>query len=403
VTSEWDGTAWAGETPVLKRTAAPVRPVMIGVPDTGWGGSVSAITALGLSSVWRCLDILSNGVSQLPWREVRGNLELPLSRIVQRPLSFATRREWVSYVVAILALYDVAYLLKVGGTDSEGVPSGLLPIDPSQVMPTSVNAMVSPFVDNDWYMVGRERVHRDDLVIIRRSPTPGVTDATGGLIRLARTAFAANLAAEGYASRYWQNGGPINVALESELHLNQVEADEISARWAERRSQGPDHPPVMSGGIHAKEFGADPMAASATEARREMDATVGRYFGIPTAILNAPAGDSETYTSTESQGMYLLTYTLRNYIGALEDAISDQLPGGRRMAMTTRVLTRGTQLAEAQALQLLTGNKAVMDVDEARDLLDLPPIESPNTLNPPAPVPAIAAPGGPGNGDNAPI
>jgi phage portal protein BeeE len=91
----------------------------------------------------------------------------------------------------------------------------------------------------------------------------------------------------------------------------------------------------------------------------------------------------------------LVRYTLQNYIGALEDAISDQLPGGRRMVMDTRRLTTGTQLAQAQAYQLATANKAWMTPDEVREWTGLPPVESPDELNPPPPTPVIAAAGGP--------
>jgi hypothetical protein len=88
-------------------------------------------------------------------------------------------------------------------------------------------------------------------------------------------------------------------------------------------------------------------------------------------------------------------YTLQNYIGAIEDGISDLLPGGRRLVMDTRRLTTGTQLAQAQAFQLLTGNKAVMTPEEAREWIGLPPMEDPEELNPPAPAPVVvASPGG---------
>jgi hypothetical protein len=82
----------------------------------------------------------------------------------------------------------------------------------------------------------------------------------------------------------------------------------------------------------------------------------------------------------------LVRYTLQNYIGAIEDAISSQLPGGRRMEMPVSKLTLGTQLAQAQALQLLTGNARIVDVDEAREWLGLGPQENP------APQPAINMP-----------
>ena len=369
---------------LARREAEPAPRYLTGFPSQGgvipYG--VTGISALGLSSVWRCLDILSNGVSQLPWRETSGNLDLPLSRIVNRPLGFGTRREWVSYVVSVLALYDVAYLLKVGGYDSEGVPAGLLPLEPNMVQPRSLPQVVSPFLGADIYSVAGVDVPADRIVVLHRSPLPGVIDTTGGVINLARITFAAAIAAEGYASRYWQSGGSPTVVLEADAKIPDTIAQQISDRWAERRSRGPDYAPVLDGGVKARDFGADPTALAAVEARREQVADVGRYFGVPTRILNAPTGDTETYATSESGNQDLVRYTLQNYIGAIEDAISDQLPGGRKLVMETRRLTTGTQLAQAQAFQLLTGNKAIMSPDEARELLGLPPTESPDTLNP---------------------
>jgi phage portal protein BeeE len=176
--------------------------------------------------------------------------------------------------------------------------------------------------------------------------------------------------------------------------LQQAQAEALSTQWTSMRQLGPDYAAVL-GGATAKSFGADPTQQAAVEARREQVADVGRYFGVPTRILNAPTGDSETYSSSEMANHDLVRYTLQNYIGMIEDAISDLLPGGRHVVMDTRRLTSGTQIAQAQALQLLTGGKPVMSVDEARETLGLPPIEEPSQLEP------IAAPvsgGGPRDG-----
>jgi HK97 family phage portal protein len=370
------------------RSAAPVRPTMIGVLEGGGlSPGVTTTTALGLSAVWRSLDILANGVSQLPWREMRGNLELPPSRLVTRPLGSATRREWVSIITSTLALYDICYCLRVGGVDSEGVTIGLAPLNPQQVMATqmdvtSVLALSSP----EQYFVGSSRLERDELVVLRRSPQPVLSEDVQGVLRLARVTFAAAIAAEHYASRYWQSGGSPTTTLETDMHLNDTEAGDISDRWAERRSKGPDYAPVMSGGVHAKTFGADPTQQSAVEARREMVADIGRYFGMPTQLLNSPAGDSVKYGTSEMDNLNLIRFTLQNYIGAIEDAISDELPGSRYMSMDVTQLSQGTQLARAQAWQLALGGKPWMLPDEVREQEKLPPQEMPEAE--PAPVAA---------------
>jgi phage portal protein BeeE len=137
--------------------------------------------------------------------------------------------------------------------------------------------------------------------------------------------------------------------------------------------------------------GIDPTAASAVEARKEMVADIGRYFGIPTLLLNAPAGDSETYGTSEGQALGLVTYTLQNYINAIEDAITDQLPGGRYLQIEVDPLRRGTQYSRAQSWQLATAGKAWMTPDEVREEEGLPPAERPDLLNPPAPTPVVNA------------
>ena len=58
---------------------------------------VSGTTALGLSAVWRCVNLISDSISDLPWREWKGPdqapEELPISRLVRRPMATMTRRE----------------------------------------------------------------------------------------------------------------------------------------------------------------------------------------------------------------------------------------------------------------------------------------------------------------------
>lgn len=384
--------SWIGDLIFGRRDATPAPVNMIGFPTDGGltAGGVTATTTLGLSAVWRCIDILSNGVSQLEWRERRGTLDLPLSRIVARPQAQRTRREWTSLVVSTLALFDVSYLWHAGGFDSEGVPLGLWYLDPTIVMPASTDLFTTAFLlPPSEFFVGQQKVSRDDLTILHRSPQPTISDTTGGIINLARTTFAAALAAERYASRYWQAGGSPTTVLETEQRLTPTQIQDTSDLWGEKRSRGPDYAPVLSGGLKARSFGADPTSESAVEARRELVADIGRYFGIPTRILNAPTGDSETYTSTPAANQDLIRYTLQNYIGAIEDGISDLLPGGRRMEMATRKLTRGTQTEEAQAYSLATGQRPWMTPEDVRDEVGLPPVENPaDLISTPTPVPA---------------
>lgn len=334
--------------------------------------AISPTSMQGLSSVKRSLDILTNGVGQCDWREVRMGMDLPPSRIVRRPSERYTRREWVSYVVASLALFDVAYLLKTP-PDSEGVPNSLIPLDPNHVAP--VVAEFPQILPPDAYTVYGSPVPASALCVLRRSPQPGVSEDLGGVLRLARMTFATALSAEAYASRYWQTGGSPSIVLETDQRLTAPQKAELSQAWRDRKAMGPDYAPVIDGGLKARDFGADPTAASAVEARRELVADIGRYFGIPTFQLNAPAGDSQTYRNGGQSNADLIRYTLQDYIQAIEDAITDLLPGGRELRLDTWRLTRATALEEAQAYQLATAGRPWMTPDDVRERLGLCPME----------------------------
>jgi phage portal protein BeeE len=380
------------------RDAVPTPSQMVGFPSDGGlvSSGVTAMTTLGISAVWRSLDILANGVSQLDWHERRGNLDLPRSRLVRQPQSQRTRREWASIVVSTLALYDVCYLLKAGGVDAEGVPVSLVYLQPSIVSP-KVYDQFGIFPPTQYYVLGRE-VDADQLVVLHRSPQPGIFDTQGGIIQLARATFAGAIAAENFASRYWQGGGPTSLYLSTDANLPDTVAESLAERWREKRQRGPDQPPVLSGGLKAYDLGIDPTSASAVEARRELVADVGRYFGIPTRILNAPTGDSETYHTSEAGNQDVLRYTIQNYIDAIEDAISDQLPGGRYLWIDPAPLEKGVQLNRFQAYQFALGGKAWLLPEDVRDIEGFPPVENPEDLNPTPVVQAAAPAGGPPNG-----
>jgi len=331
---------------------------------------VSGGTALGLSAVWRCVNLIADSIADLPWREWTGPEsapeELPISRLVRRPMATITRREWTWRVVATECLYSTVYLLHVGGTDSEGVPWSLLPIPPNAIMPLTPEdpwGLSSP----TEYFVGGERIPVEFLSIIRRSPFPGIGDQAAGIIGMARSQFQAYLAADTHLARYWINGGPTVTVLQTTASLTSDQAAGISDSWTARRQLG--GPAVLDNGLEAKPFGADPTTDSAVEARREIVADIGRYFGVPSRILNAPAGDSETYANVENDATDLWRYTLRGYAGPIEDALSELLPGdyitARRMRFDPVRYLQGDLQSRAQAYPMLV-HAGILTIDEAR-------------------------------------
>jgi len=352
---------------------APAVPPI--APTVGWESVpwIDARSVMGVSAVWRCVTIIADALGDMPWQEWRGDKELPPSRLVINPVSseWGTRRDWTRLCASTMALYNVVYLLHTGGKDAEGAPWSLLPLPPSMIQPAG---RLDPWgvMRPTEYRIGGygEAIPAEYVTVIRRMPLPGVTDELSGLLQIARRQFTAYVAADLHMSRYWTAGGPVNTVLTTEADIDDTLAVEIGQRWVDRRALGAEWPAVLGYGLHRDTAGEpDPTSASGTEARREMTADVGRHFGIPTRILNAPAGDSETYSNVENDAIDLWRYSLRGYAGPLEDAVSVNLPGsaitGRRMRLDPSALLQGNLTDRAAAWSALVSN-GIAEADEAR-------------------------------------
>jgi phage portal protein BeeE len=360
---------------------------------------LDARSAVALSAVWRCVTLIADVLSDWPWQEWRGDELLETSRLVRRPMVTMSRREWTWRVVATEALNSTAHLLHVGGTDSAGKPWSLLPVPPAAIMPSGYGdpwGLTPP----TSYNVGGQEVSAEYVTCVRRTPFPDIPDWLNGIVNIARTQFSGYLAADVAAARYWRNGGPTTTVLTTDQELDDPDAEKLGRRWDQRRAMG--GVAVLSKGATASPWGADPTAESATVARDQINADVGRYFGVPTRILNAPAGDSETYANVENDALDLYRLCLRGYAGPIEDAISELLPGdplgGRRMALDPSRFLQGDLASRATAWpQLVTAG--IVSIDEARIKgFGLPPLgaaSAPTTTPDGSTSVAVTTAGGP--------
>lgn len=381
--------------PITRSVAPPyfVNPATLEAGfGSWWGLGAGEAAAVGLGAVWRAVTLLADAISGrfARWSEWDGDRPVPLSRLGIRPCASLTRRRWTWRSVAALALYNRAPFWMIGGVDDEGVPGSLLPLPPDAVQPAgSYDELL--IVPPARYTVGREEVSAEELAFAYRAELPTVPPHLAGLLILARRTFAQAIAADVAAANYWSQGGSPTTVLTSEQELTKGQADELAERWLDKRAKGRHYPAVLGRGAKAAEFGADPTKESASEARRDLVADVGRHFGIPPHLMNAPVGDTQTYATTEGEGRALVRYTLAGFADPLADVISDLLPGdnetGRRIEITLDELERPEMLQRFTAYEI--GLRA--------GFLTLPEIRT-DERRPPLPEPAEST----GNGGEMP-
>lgn len=326
---------------------------------------VSTDSVLALSAVVRSLQIIADGLTQLPWVQfgTDGRPVTTPDRIVMRPYEAMTRRQWVAEVCISLALENLAYLWRVEGQ--------LLPVPVRWILPATTSS--NPLTPAEAYRIGNLEVPAEDVIVLRRLPFPGVPPQLSSVVRLGRAEFAAMLAADVYVGRYWSAGGAPVTTLKTDQPLTLTQAEDIRGSWATARSMGPDYPAILHSGIDAQTFGADPTTDTGVAARREMIADVARYFGIPIRKLESViAGASNTYQNVENEGLELVRGTLSGYMGIIEDAITDELAAGH-IRLNPDPLTRPSMLNRYQAYAVAIG-AGFLTPDEARAEEGLSPL-----------------------------
>lgn len=326
-------------SPVLFRRATSLEN-----PTFTRQGSTSEMVALGIDYVYACVRTIADAISGAAVNEWRGIDPLPASRLARRPMQSATRREWLWKVTATLALYNSCPLVARGGEDSEGVPWSLVPIAPPRLS----------WVENGPPMLDGHPISPDSLRIIRRSVFPSLTADQSYLLRLAQETFATADAAGQYAGDYWQSGGSPLVLLKYDKDMSTQQLADTKNAWIGKRAEAPGSPAILTNGLTAERFGADLGTEQADVAMDSLGASIARFFGVPPALINVKAqAGSLTYSTTESQGVHFVRYTLSPYAGAIGDALSDYLPGdyieGRRIELDLSHLTRAEQASRYQS------------------------------------------------------
>lgn len=334
---------------------------------TSYNVNVSETVALAVPTVYQCVRIIADLVSDADVQEMRGSEVLTQSRIVLRPMVSITRRTWLWVMAATMALYNGTWIEYRGGRDSEGVPFSIVPIAPTRVT----------FIAGDMYLDG-SKVDESNFRWVPRTSWPTLTSDIGTVIRLARDVIAAAWAAEAYRADFWQAGGAPVVVLTTDQALSSTDADTIRDEWAEKRNANPGKPAVLGKGAKASTLGVDAAAEGSANAADKLGSEIAKYFGVPPWLANVPAAaGSLVYQNAASAGLDLVRYTLKpGYAGPIGDAWSDALPGGylsgRRVSVGLTHLTEGTVLEQAQAFALATGGAAWMLPSDVHRKLGMP-------------------------------
>jgi HK97 family phage portal protein len=327
-------------------------------------------TTLGVPAAWRCAQILSETIGTLPLHNHRdGHKTDDQPTFIQQPEPDRTRVETISALVLCLVMHGNAYLV-VTERDRLGYPLRAVLVDPQRVMPVQTSEGIA------YRLAGSPALlDSSEVLHFRNMALPGSLTGLGVLGMHART-IGANIAGEDYAMQTWVTGGVPDGILTTDQMLSSPEADEFKARWNESQGGRQRTPPVLSGGMKYQSIGFSAVELQMIESRQYDGGQICTIFGVPAFLAGVPATDSVTYQTVSQDITLFVLFTLQPLVSRIEAVFTNARPRGQSVKFNMDALLRAdtTERYANHAVGIASG---FLEVNEAREWEDLPPITEP--------------------------
>ncbi len=323
-------TAQSAETIRKYFAIHPAIARSLGYSEPSYAGkSISEYTALNLSTVWRCVQVISQAEACLPLHVIeqtetgkRVADKHPLDWVLYRqPNPDMTSLRMRQTMMAHVLLWGNAYarIVKRGGT---GQTIGLWPVPPDRVTPR---------------LVAGERVYE----VARQAETPEIVPASEmfhlpglgfdglqgySVVSMAKQSLGLAAVQDEYAAKFFAKGGrkPYYLGKKTRFKTDQ-EFEEFRAKWEETyaSSDGFHKAPILEGDIELHELGMPLEDAQLLASRKFSVPDICRWFGVqPHKAFDL---ERSTFSNIEHQGLEFIQQTLMYWLCLWEQEAEAQL------------------------------------------------------------------------------
>lgn len=321
---------------------------------SSWTGrNVNDEFAMQVSTVWRCVMLLSQTVGSLPWavyerigpRQSREVEDHPLAEVlVHSPNADMDRMQFRESVMANLALRGNSYALKE--TRNDGSVSSLYPMPARQTTPErnrQTGEMQYIFEDR-----GRREIYpREKVWHVRLFSFDGLVGLSP--LGYGRQAIALTAAAEEFGARFFGQGGRASAIVRIPQWLDEDERAKAKKNINELYS-GLDNAHrvrLLEGGMEYEEISAKPGEAQHNELRGFQIPDICRFYGVPPHLAFDLTHGS--YNNVETLATEFVTFGLLPHLIRIETAAQRQLlPPGQRRKYFVRFNFEGLLRANSQ-------------------------------------------------------
>lgn len=351
---------WLAVRRWFSRAAETVKNVRLMPPRERYN---SPDAVLGISAVFRAVQVLTTATEQLSLDAYRGGRPLEVQpSLMRKPSTGITRSQWLAEAATSLALNGNLFLRKTKGADGYSV------IDLEILPPALVAVYRHPKTNRLTYAYDGKEYGTGDIEHVKFLAIPGRLRGLGP-IDAAAIELRGHLDLRDYSAGWYQNNTQPPGVLSTDQVLTGDMAEQYKKRWVETDDGGIR---VIGQGLTYRPLMLTPEAAQFVEVRKMSVTDVGRLLGIPASLMLAAIdGSSDTYSNVEQEWISFTRFTLMAYLRPIEEALSDILPNGQTARFNLDALLRTDTKTRYEAYEI--GLRAgFLTVDEVRSTENLP-------------------------------
>lgn len=282
---------------------------------------VTSDSAMQISAVWGAVRLISETIASLPFdiyekgeegRKVATNY--PLRNVLKnKPNQYQTSIEFWETMALNLALSGNAYAII---QRSGGVIFGLLPLSSAQV---ETSLLADGSVIHTHTQNGNVKVYAAQSIWHIKLFGNGVVGMSP--LAYARNSVGIAIAADNRVTSIYSNGAKPSGVLTIDRVLTAEQRAQIKTAFSELQEGDQDRLFVLEAGMQYQQVSMTPKDIELLDSRRFQIEDIGRFFGVPSILLNQTFGQSSLGSNVYEiiSGFYKLN--LRPYLEKIEESI----------------------------------------------------------------------------------
>ncbi|HWR36380.1 MAG TPA: phage portal protein [Clostridia bacterium] len=354
-------------------------------------GAVTGLSALQLSAVWTCCNLLGRVTSTLPIDVVKsdGGVSRPIdhyiSEVLERPNEYMSKVPFWEAMLLSLNLHGNAYaeIVRIGKRITALWP---LPFERTRVHFKNRNLLYDVSIPDGTIA----RFAPKDILHIRNFSIDGIN----GMSPIsASQVIARTMSASKFQTAFLRNGARPSVAFVAPKDVKySPEAKDRLRESAEKLYTGEENAGrilFMFDGMEPKPFSVSPADAQILEQMRAGSAEIGSMYGVPMYFLN-DSQNVPTFASAEQFNRNFVDYGEGPLCVRIQDAVKHSLLAsdqGVSIKFNLDALMQGDSISRINYIRTAVF-AGVMTPNEGRAKLNLPPkpggddliVQSNNTL-----------------------